>query len=147
MSHYLIERITSLPNVEVVVGSEVSALSGEGDRLSEITLRDRADGSIRAVPARHLFLFIGADPNTDWLHESNVALDDRGFVVTGKAAGSGCLPLETSCSGVFAVGDVRSGSVKRVASSVGDGALVVSAIHQYLAAGVAVDQPLVAASR
>ena len=147
MSSYLIERITGLPNVEIVVGSEVSALDGEDDRLSEIALRNRGDGSTNAIPARHLFLFIGADPNTDWLRESEIALDDRGFVSTGEQAGSGRLPHETSCSGVFAVGDVRSGSVKRVASSVGDGAQVVAAIHQYLAAGVAADQPLVAATR
>ena len=143
MSAYLIERITGLPNVEVVVGSEISALAGEGDRLSELALRDRADGSTRSIPTRHLFLFIGAEPNTDWLAGSNVALDERGFVVTG----AGRLAHESSCAGVFAVGDVRSGSVKRVASSVGDGAQVVAAIHQYLAAENAVAQPLVAATR
>lgn len=143
MSHYLIERITGLPNVDVVVGSEVSALGGEGDRLSEIILRDRGKGKTREIAARHLFLFIGADPNTDWLVGSNVTLDERGFVVTG----GGRLAHETSCEGVFAVGDVRSGSVKRVASSVGDGAQVVAAIHQYLAAETAGTQPLVAATR
>lgn len=134
MSSYLIERITGLPNVEVVTGFEVSGLEGEGDRLSQVTIRDRADGTTRAIDARHLFLFIGADPNTDWLQSSGIKLDNRGFVVTGEAAGAGHYPLETSCRGLFAVGDVRSGSVKRVASSVGDGAQVVAAIHQYLAA-------------
>ena len=144
MSSYLIERITGLPNVEVVVGSEVSALAGVGDRLSEITLRDRRGGGPRPIAARHLFLFIGAEPNTDWLAGSNVELDERGFIKTGAGGG---LPHETSCKGVFAVGDVRSGSVKRVASSVGDGAQVVAAIHQYLAAETAGAQPLVAATR
>jgi thioredoxin reductase (NADPH) len=143
MSQYLIERITGLPNVEIVVGSEVDTLAGERDRLSEITLRDRRDGSMRSVAARHLFLFIGAEPNTDWLAGSNIDLDERGFIVTG----AGSLAHETSCEGVFAVGDVRSGSVKRVASSVGDGAQVVAAIHQYLAAETAAAQPLVAAIR
>lgn len=143
MSSYLIERITGLPNVEVVIGSEVSGLAGESDRLSEVTLRNRGDGSTRSIAARHLFLFIGADPNTDWLADSNVALDERGFIVTG----AGSLAHETSCDSVFAVGDVRSGSVKRVASSVADGAQVVAAIHQYLAAEMAGAQPLVAAIR
>ena len=143
MSSYLIERITGLPNVEVVVGGEVSALAGDGDRLSEVTLRERGGAETRSIAARHLFLFIGAEPNTDWLAGSNVDLDERGFIVTG----AGSLAHETSCEGVFAVGDVRSGSVKRVASSVGDGAQVVAAIHQYLAAETAAAQPLVAAIR
>jgi thioredoxin reductase (NADPH) len=80
-----------------------------------------------------LFLFIGAEPNTDWLAESGLKLDTRGFILTGPEARSGCLPLETSRGGVFAVGDVRAGSVKRVAAAVGDGAQVVAALHQYLA--------------
>ena len=147
MSQYLVDRITGLPNVEIVIGSEVSALDGEGDRISKVGLRAIADGSFRDIAARHLFLFIGADPNTDWLGNSEVALDDRCFVLTGEQAGPGRLPHETSCRGVFAVGDVRSGSVKRVASSVGDGAQVVAAIHQYLAAAATADQPLVAAIR
>ena len=91
---------------------------------------------------RHLFLFIGAEPNTDWLATGGVVLDDKGFVKTGTEAGPGRHPLETSRSGVFAIGDVRSGSVKRVASSVGDGAQVVAAIHAYLArAAAAADAP------
>jgi thioredoxin reductase (NADPH) len=84
-------------------------------------------------PVRFLFSFIGADPNTDWLQSSGIRLDERGFIQTGDAVGAK-FPLETSRRGVFAVGDVRSGSVKRVAASVGDGAQVVAAIHQYLAA-------------
>jgi thioredoxin reductase (NADPH) len=78
-----------------------------------------------------MFLFIGADPNTDWLRNSGVALDERGFVLTGERAG-GQLPLETSERGVFAIGDIRSGSVKRVAAAAGDGAQVVASIHAYL---------------
>jgi thioredoxin reductase (NADPH) len=82
----------------------------------------------------HLFLFIGADPNTDWLRDSGVKLDGKGFVLTGgDLPGSGRKPLETSRHGIFAIGDVRSGSVKRVAASVGEGAQVVAALHAFLA--------------
>ena len=112
--------------------------------LDEVTIRERATGTLIRRPVRFLFSFIGADPNTDWLQESGLKLDERGFVLTG---GEDRLPLETSRPGIFAIGDVRSGSVKRVAASVGDGAQVVAAIHQYLAAATAADQPLVAATR
>jgi thioredoxin reductase (NADPH) len=87
-------------------------------------------------PIRHVFLFIGADPNVDWLAGSGVALDPKGFVLTGAEAGGHRRLLETSCPGVFAVGDVRSGSVKRVAASVGEGAQVVAALHDFLTAGI-----------
>lgn len=130
MSQYLVERIESLPNVEVVVGCEVRALHGTSE-LEEITIHERSSGRELKRPVRYLFSFIGAEPNTDWLQSSGLALDERGFVVTG---GDDRFPLETSRRGIFAVGDVRSGSVKRVAASVGDGAQVVAAIHQYLAA-------------
>jgi thioredoxin reductase (NADPH) len=83
---------------------------------------------------RHIFLFIGAEPNTDWLAGSGVALDDKGFVLTGADAASGRRLLETSRRGVFAIGDVRSGSTKRVAAAVGEGAQVVAALHTFLAA-------------
>ena len=132
MSSYLIERIDGLANLELVIGSEVDALDGDGDRLDRVRLRDRASGGIREIAARHLFLFIGADPNTDWLKESNVALDKRGFVLTGAAAGAERLPHESRCPGVFAVGDVRSGAPKRVAAAVGEGSVAVGQIHQYL---------------
>ena len=89
------------------------------------------NGAETARPIRHLFLLIGADPNTDWLADCDVALDAKGFVKTG--VGEGRHYLETNRPGVFAIGDVRSGSVKRVASSVGEGAQVVAAIHEYLA--------------
>jgi len=85
-------------------------------------------------PIRHLFLFIGAEPNTDWLAGSGVALDPKGFVLTGADAAENCRPLETSLPGVFAIGDVRSGSIKRVAAAVGEGAQVVAALHTMLAA-------------
>jgi thioredoxin reductase (NADPH) len=134
MSHYLIERIRSLPNVDVVVGAEVASLHGSEGQLEELTLRDRASGAESRHAARFLFSFIGAEPNTDWLAPSGLKLDPRGFVLTGDAAGGDRFPLETTRRGVFAVGDVRAGSVKRVAAAVGDGAQVVAAIHAYLAA-------------
>jgi thioredoxin reductase (NADPH) len=133
MSAYLVERIAGLANVEVVVGPEICALEGEESVLEAI--RWRCPGSHDEVrrPVRHLFSFIGADPNTDWLAASGLALDPGGFVRTGPEAKAGRLPLETSRRGIFAVGDVRSGSVKRVASAVGDGAQVVAALHAYFA--------------
>jgi thioredoxin reductase (NADPH) len=133
MSQYLVERITGLPNVDVIVGCEVAELHGAAAGLDGVSIRERASGAIRRVPARFLFSFIGADPNTDWLGASGLKLDPRGFVLTGDEAGEGRLPHETSRRGVFAVGDVRAGSVKRVAAAVGDGAQVVAAIHSYIA--------------
>ena len=132
MSAYLIERISGLANVEVVTGAAVSALEGEGGTLEAIRWRGAADGEKRRA-VRHLFLFIGADPNTDWLLQCGLEVDERGFVHTGTRCTRERLPLETSREGVFAVGDVRSGSVKRVAASVGDGAQVVASLHAFLA--------------
>jgi len=132
MSAYLIKRIGSLPNVEVVIGCEVAALEGKPGELTGITIRQRSDGSERQIPASFVFSFIGAEPNTAWLQTSGIKLDQRGFVLTGDDAGSDRLPLETSRRGVFSVGDVRATSVKRVASAVGDGAAVVASIHAYL---------------
>jgi thioredoxin reductase (NADPH) len=129
MSRYLIDRIAALPNVELHVGSEIAAL--EGDRQTGLTaavFRNRRDGSLHRRALRHLFLFIGADPNADWARDC-VATDAKGFIVTG----GGALPLETSMAGVFAIGDVRAGSTKRVAAAVGEGAAVVSQIHAMLA--------------
>jgi thioredoxin reductase (NADPH) len=134
MSQYLVDRIRSLPNVDVVVGSEVSALDGQDGKLNSVLLKYRGSGDERLIEASFLFSFIGAEPNTDWLAGSGLQLDKIGFVLTGSQAGGDRFPLETSRRGIFAVGDVRSGSVKRVASSVGDGAQVVAAIHAYLAA-------------
>jgi thioredoxin reductase (NADPH) len=132
MSQYLIERIRSLPNVEVVAGCEIAALEGEGNDLQAITWRDRSSGTSTRRAVRYLFSFIGAEPNTDWLRSSGIRLDGRGFVFAGEEIDDGRLPLETSRRGVFAVGDVRACSVKRVAAAVGDGAQVVASIHAYL---------------
>jgi thioredoxin reductase (NADPH) len=133
MSAYLIERILGLDNVEVVTGVEVSGLEGTDGRLEAVRWQPRQAGTETRRDCRQLFLFIGAEPNTDWLEASGLKLDSRGFVLTGEQAGDDRLPLETSRRGVFAVGDVRANSVKRVAAAVGDGAQVVAAIHRYLA--------------
>ncbi len=133
MSQYLVDRIRGLPNVEVVTHAEVTALAGDGPALSSVTWRDRGTGKETRRPMGHLFLFIGADPNTGWMENCEVALDDKGFVLTGPDLGVGHRPLETSRPGVFAIGDVRSGSTKRVAAAVGEGAQVVATIHAYLA--------------
>ena len=144
MSQYLIERIRAQPNIDVVIGSEISELEGADGMLEAISWRDRTSGAVTTRPVRYLFSFIGAEPNTDWLAGSGLKLDERGFVLTGDDVGDDRLPMETSRSGVFAVGDVRSCSVKRVAASVGDGAQVVAAIHAYLARAREAHEPQVA---
>jgi len=133
MSRYLIDRIAALPNVELVRHAEVTALEGEDGRLRAVTWRDRRTGEVTRRPLGHLFLFIGAEPNTDWLASCGLKLDAKGFVLTGAEASPMRHPLETSLQGVFAIGDVRSGSVKRVAAAVGEGAQVVAQLHAYLA--------------
>jgi thioredoxin reductase (NADPH) len=133
MSQYLIDRIHGLPNVDVVIGSEVSKLEGDDGKLRLVRLRDRVSGTETSFAVSYLFSFIGAEPNTDWLAGTGLQLDNGRFVRTGAQLGDNRFPLETSRRGVFAIGDVRSGSVKRVASAVGDGAQVVAAIHAYLA--------------
>jgi thioredoxin reductase (NADPH) len=135
MSQYLVERIRALPNVEIVIGCEVSGLQGSDGKLEAIDCRNRQTGKDTRRSVRFLFSFIGAEPNTDWLRGSGIELDERGFVLTGEDVGAD-FALETSRRGVFAIGDVRSSSVKRVAASVGDGAQVVAAIHKYLAPAV-----------
>jgi thioredoxin reductase (NADPH) len=133
MSRYLIDRIASLPNVEIHTGTRVTALEGErAQGLGGITLTSAAGA--RRCPIRHLFLFVGADPNTGWL-SGCVAVDRAGFIITGApwATGGTALPLETDRPGVFAIGDARAGSTKRVAAAVGEGAAVVAQIHGYLA--------------
>jgi thioredoxin reductase (NADPH) len=125
MSRYLVDRISGLSNVEVLVQAQVTGLEGEGGALEAVRWRRGASGEVRR-PIRHLFLFIGADPNTAWLSGSGVALDAKGFVLTGADAAEKRRPLETSRRGVFAIGDVRSSSVKRVAAAVGEGAQVVA---------------------
>jgi thioredoxin reductase (NADPH) len=133
MSRYLVDRIAGLPNVEVLLHTEVSALEGHGGILERIRWRDLSTGEETRRPIRHVFLFIGADPNTSWLSQSDVGVDDKGFVRTGADLGNGRRPLETSRDGVFAIGDVRAGSVKRVAAAVGEGAQVVATLHALLA--------------
>ena len=129
MSRYLIDRIAALPNVELHIGSEIASLEGtRATGLTAATFRDRRDGTLQRRPLRHLFLFIGADPNAGWA-ESCVETDGKGFIVTGR----GDRPLETSMPGVFAIGDVRAGSTKRVAAAVGEGAAVVAQIHAMFA--------------
>ena len=134
MSRYLVNRITSLSNVEVVLTAEISSVESRDGTLEALRWRLRSSGAEDRRPIRHLFLFIGADPNTHWLSGSDVSLDAKGFVLTGAKAGVGRTALETSRPGVFAIGDVRSGSVKRVAAAVGEGAQVVSTLHGVLAA-------------
>ena len=133
MSRYLIDRIAASPNVDIHVGTEVASLTGDRvGGLSGVTFRHSADGAEHYRQLRHLFLFTGADPNAAWL-AGCVETDAKGFIVTGQ----GALALETSQAGVFAIGDVRAGSTKRVAAAVGEGAAVVAQIHTLMAAGSA----------
>jgi thioredoxin reductase (NADPH) len=133
MSSYLVDRITGLSNVEVLTRTQITGLEGADGMLQAVRWQQGASGQEVRRPIRHLFLFIGADPNTDWLAGSGVMLDSKGFVLTGAETGDNRRLLETSWPGVFAIGDVRSGSVKRVAASVGEGAQVVAALHGFLA--------------
>jgi len=138
MSRYLIDRIKALPNVTLHIGAEIVAL--EGDRasgLKAVTFRYRDSGALVRREPRQLFLFIGAEPNTDWLANC-VVVDAKGFVITGNGfsgadAGRAPLPLETSMPRVFAIGDVRATSTKRVGAAIGEGAAVVAQIHGVLA--------------
>jgi thioredoxin reductase (NADPH) len=139
MSRYLVDRIKGLSNVEVLMQAEVSGLEGHDGMLEAVRWRHGAAGNEVRQPIRHLFLFIGAQPNTHWLSGSGVALDAKGFVLTGAdlgaaGAGNGRRSLETSRRGVFAIGDVRSSSIKRVAAAVGEGAQVVATLHVFLSA-------------
>jgi len=138
MSRYLVDRITAAPNIEILRNTELCGLRGDrGTGLEGVSWRDRRDGSVCDRDIRHLFLFIGADPETRWLDGSGVVTDANGFVLTGADTSQTGqqIPraLETSVPGVFAVGDVRAGSVKRVGGAIGEGAAVVAMIHQHLA--------------
>ncbi len=142
MSDYLIKEIEQAPNITVRLGVEVID-GGGGERLESLTLQDRASGAIETVPTSALFVLIGAAPHTEWLHGC-LERDERGFILTGRdLVRAGKLPaswllerppllLETSIPGVFAAGDVRDRSVKRVASAVGEGAIAIQLVHEYL---------------
>jgi thioredoxin reductase (NADPH) len=137
MSRYLIERIEAAPNIELVFNTEVVALEGTDEAsLERVRWRSRLSGEESSTDIRNLFLFVGADPATGWLEGCGVMVDRGGFVVTGaqckKSDGQLASALETSVPGVFAVGDVRSGSIKRVGSAIGEGAQVVAALHGFL---------------
>ncbi|QNN52450.1 FAD-dependent oxidoreductase [Nocardioides mesophilus] len=142
MSQYLVARVRAAPNIEVRLRSEVVAAHGE-DHLERVTVADRTSGTSEELPASWLFVFIGAQPRTDWLG-AEIARDPHGFVVTGQDLATAPYAdrwplarapytLETSMPGVFAAGDVRLDSMKRVASAVGEGAMAVYLVHRYLA--------------
>ena len=142
MSRYLIDRIEGTPNIALNPQSEIVELHGEpACGLAAVTWQNHRTGVEEQRDARNVFLFVGAEPETRWLEGCEVKVDRCGFVVTGNALGAPsngrqASALETSVPGVFAVGDVRSGSVKRVGGAIGEGASAVAQIHQYLAAPV-----------
>ncbi len=138
MSRYLIERIEATDNIELMFNTEVVGLEGDDDAsLARVRWRSRLGPEEHALDIRNVFLFVGADPATGWLDGCGVMVDRGGFVVTGAQCkqkdGQQASTLETSVPGVFAVGDVRAGSVKRVGGAIGEGAQVVAALHGYLA--------------
>jgi thioredoxin reductase (NADPH) len=139
MSRYLIDRIGATSNIEVHTRTQLTQLHGDvAQGLEAVTWRDSGSGTEERRPIRNVFVFVGADPETGWLDGCGVVRDSHGFVLTGNAcplrAPDGLsAPLASSVPGVFAVGDVRSGSVKRVGGAIGEGAAVVALIHQYLA--------------
>jgi thioredoxin reductase (NADPH) len=142
MSRYLADRIAHDPRIEVHLHSEVEELTGEGTRLEAVVVQDTTSGERQRLPARDVMVFIGGIPSTSWLPDP-VVRDAGGYIVTGPGArrvtaageAAGPMPqlLETSWPGLFAAGDVRSGSVKRVASAVGEGAMAVRLVHEHLA--------------
>jgi thioredoxin reductase (NADPH) len=140
MSSYLIERIEATPNIKLHPHTELVSLKGSLETgLEGATWRSRRGGAMHDCPTKHLFLFIGADPETEWLGDCGVTTDPHGFILTGSEASRGfpsrpAAALETAIPGVFAIGDVRSGSVKRVGGAIGEGAAVVPLIHAFIAA-------------
>jgi thioredoxin reductase (NADPH) len=141
MSRYLIERIEADPKIELLTGVEVQELAGQ-EHLDQVTVRHRAEGRLQSIPCSGLFCFIGARPATAWLG-SEVLLDEDGFVLTDRqlpesvmVGASVALPFETSVPGIFAAGDVRHGSMKRVAAAVGEGSSAVRSVHERLAAAI-----------
>ena len=149
MSQYLVDRIEAIDNIEVLTRTEIVALYGSRERqLERVRWRNNATGEQTEKPIRHVFLFIGADPATAWLKDSGVALDTKNYILTGTDVPTSArrsnnapgrpLPLETNIRNVFASGDVRSGSVKRVGAAIGEGAVVGAELHAVLANGAAV---------
>ncbi len=139
MSRYLIDRIAATANIALRSYCELTRLEGDAEAgLAHVSWRDGHSGAVERHPIRNVFLFVGADPETRWLDGCGVSVDAQGFVLTGDAAveqgaARDPAPLESSVPGVFAVGDVRSGSVKRVGGAIGEGAAAVAQIHRYLA--------------
>jgi thioredoxin reductase (NADPH) len=145
MSRYLIQRITGNPCIELLCNSELCCLEGEND-LEAVKWANTQTGQVRSAAVHHVFVMAGASPNTDWLR-GHVALDEKGFILTGRDLPVSVEPdrnppwplsrppqmLESSLPGVFAIGDVRAGSVKRVAAAVGEGSTSVSMVHRALA--------------
>ncbi|MBV6658945.1 MAG: FAD-dependent oxidoreductase [Devosiaceae bacterium] len=134
MSSYLSTRIHNDPSITLWTHSEVCQLEGD-TRLQGVRIRDRQTGDVKRVESEALFIMIGAAPNTGWL-DGQIDLDEKGFIKTGGDVNLETRGYETSLTGIYAVGDIRSGSVKRVASAVGEGSVVVSAVHSYLARSV-----------
>jgi thioredoxin reductase (NADPH) len=136
MSDYLVQRIARSTAITLHTRSEITGLDGD-ERLQQVTWRHRDTGALTTRPVGNMFVMIGAEPCTEWLKDC-LALDDKGFVLTGRCAEGHLLesPFATTKPGIYAVGDVRSGSVKRVASSVGEGSVVIQAVHRYLAPDV-----------
>jgi thioredoxin reductase (NADPH) len=136
MSRYLIDRIKAAPNIELMTHTEIVKLDGDPDRgLERVHWKNRKTGKEDSAAIRNVFLFIGADPATGWLAGCGVDVDKSGFVITGSkcSQANAVNPLQSSVAGVFAVGDVRAGSIKRVGSGIGEGAQVVAALHRFLA--------------
>jgi len=146
MSSYLIERIANTPNIELHTHTSLTALEGDGVCLAGVRWQRKGEAEV-SIDARSVFLFVGADPNSGWLADCGVQVDQHGFVMTGtdvmmarcRVTGQMLNPdgslhghLETTVPGVFAIGDVRAGSTKRVAAAVGEGAAVVAQLHAYL---------------
>ncbi len=137
MSRYLVERIAATPNIELRTRTEIRALSGSPQSgVEAVHWRQRGAERDETHPIRNVFMFLGADPATDWLQHCDIALDPKGFALTGADVDptrNARLPLETNVPGMFAIGDVRAGSVKRVGGAIGEGAAVVAQLHAYLA--------------
>jgi len=139
MSRYLIQRLTENPKIDLRLNTEIVALEGDG-HLERVTWKDKKTGEVSTHPIQHLFIMAGASPGTEWLRGC-LALDSKGFILTGRDLDQNASwplarrpqMLETSLPAIFAVGDVRAGNVKRVASAVGEGAISIHLVHQALA--------------